>query len=147
MEFVTFELAQKLKEKGFSCKYPFAMYDECGKFHPLYTSADYYKAPSGFEYRCYYDFDDFNDKDTCCPTIEQVLRWLRKEHNLYVCPTQEAYRGNRKKDKSYNLWMFQVKNIANNHLIYPKPLDLHDVYEIYEQAAIAGIEFVIDNLI
>lgn len=135
-EFVSIEMAQKLKEKGFSCKHPFAMYDEGGKFHPLYTSADYYKAPSGFEYRCYYDFDDFNDEDTLCPTIEQVLRWLRNEKNIYCLPIFE---------QGIDMWLFCIE----------RPLTCCDfaeyisesIYDTYEQAAIAGIDYVIGNLI
>lgn len=40
MEFVNFSIAKKLKDKGFTCNYPFAMYNELGYFHPLYTSCE-----------------------------------------------------------------------------------------------------------
>ena len=131
-EFVNFELAQKLKENGFSCKYPFAMYDECGKFHPLYTSADYYKAPSGFEYRCYYDFNDFNDKDTFCPTIEQVLTWLRKEKKIHII-ISSSY------DEDY-WWEVRDFNRVTSYFD-------DNEFNSYEQASLSGIKYVIENLI
>lgn len=131
-EFVNFELAQKLKENGFSCKYPFAMYDECGKFHPLYTSADYYKAPSGFEYRCYYDFDDFKDEDTFCPTIEQVLTWLRTEKKIHII-ISASY------EEDY-WWEVRDFNRVTSYFD-------DNEFDSYEQAALAGIEYVIEKFI
>lgn len=37
LDFVNFKLAQKLKEKGFDCEIPFAMYNEIARFHLLTT--------------------------------------------------------------------------------------------------------------
>lgn len=74
-DFVTYELAVKLKEKGFSCEYPFAMYNEGGVFHELYTSVGNMQ---------YYDYDYFDERDTIAPTILQVLVWLRKEKDIYI---------------------------------------------------------------
>jgi hypothetical protein len=62
MEFVSFELAKKLKEKGFNIPTQniIAMYNELGVFYSLTTSADYQTCDSGFKCRCYYDYDDFD---------------------------------------------------------------------------------------
>ncbi|MBE6300163.1 MAG: hypothetical protein E7083_07555 [Bacteroidales bacterium] len=84
-DFVTFELAVKFKEKGFRCEYPFAMYSELGVFYALFTSADHnHNIKSVFGDREYYDYDDFDEKDCVCPTISQVLKWLRKEKDIYI---------------------------------------------------------------
>ena len=32
----------------------------------------------------YYDYDDFDERDTIAPTISQVLKWLRKEKDIYI---------------------------------------------------------------
>ena len=61
-DFVPFKIAKKLREKGFSCEYPFAMYNEDGEFFPLYSSDKYY-----------FGFDDFDKNDVIAPTISQVL--------------------------------------------------------------------------
>ena len=70
-----FELAKKLKDKGFECMYPIAMYNEKGVFHELYTSVGNMQ---------YYDYDDFDERDTIAPTISQVLKWLREEKKLHL---------------------------------------------------------------
>lgn len=138
--FVTFEIAKKLKEKGFTCKYPFAMYNELGSYCPLTTSSDYVTCESGYKYRCYYDYNDFDENDFIAPTIPQVLKWLREEKLILIglYPMQE-YDGNEmiewcstiyKADKQGGMsWMEEL------------------YYESYEQAALAGIEYVLDNLI
>lgn len=84
MEFVNFELAKKLKEKGFTCNYPFAMYNELGDFHPLYTSCEETLVNCMFGNRGYYDYDDFDEADCIAPTISQVLDWFRKEKELFI---------------------------------------------------------------
>ena len=80
------ELAKKLKEKGFSCKHPFAMYNESGDFCELFTSADVdYSVKTSFGYfRHVYDYDDFGPEDFMAPTIAQVLKWLRTEKSLHI---------------------------------------------------------------
>ena len=84
--FVSFELAKKLKEKGFVCDLPFAMYNELGQFALLTTSAPIRKAESGYTYRDYYAYEDFDEHDFIAPTIAQVLKWLREEKNIHVSP-------------------------------------------------------------
>ena len=139
-DFVPFDLAKKLKEKGLTCKYPFAMYNESGSYCPLTTSSDYVTCESGYKYRCYYDYNDFDENDFIAPTISQVLMWLRDEKFILIglSPMQE-YDGNEmiewcstiyKADKQGGMsWIEEF------------------YYESYEQAALAGIEYVLDNLI
>ena len=69
MEFVTFETAKKLKDKGFPQveERALAMYDEDGEWYSLIKNLD------NFEY----SFEYFDDRDCVCPTISQVLKWLR----------------------------------------------------------------------
>lgn len=86
-DFVPFGLAVKLEGKGFSCEYPFAMYDKDGDLYPLFTSCDEDEnSKCIFGNRMYYDYDDFiGDKDAMiAPTISQVLKWLRKDKGIYI---------------------------------------------------------------
>lgn len=131
-DFVSFEIAKKLKEKGFTCQYPIAMYNELGSFHALYTSADHNpNIKSVFGNREYYDYDDFDDKDCVCPTISQVLKWLRSQE-ISVEPLSTPY----------NDWKCYVKHKGEIVTMISG-----DKYKTYEQAAIVGIEEVLDNLI
>jgi hypothetical protein len=127
-------LAKKLKEKGFDCNEPFAMYNELGIFHPLYTSCDETLENCIFGNRGYYDYDDFDEYDCVCPTISQVLKWLREEKKRFVVihPTGHVVH-----------YYYTVHNLARSF----DTLEYTQSFATYEQAAIAGIEYVIDNLI
>jgi hypothetical protein len=149
-DFVTFELAKKLKEKGFDCSEPFAMYNELGVFHKLYSSADFIV---GYSVKCrdYYDYEDFDDRDYVCPTISQVLKWLREEKSIFVEPCVLADADTDADGKvinEYTYWSFTVTNIETGDMIYFEYERIDDKrFDSYEQAAIAGIEYCLDNLI
>ena len=120
-DFVTYELAVKLKEKGFD--------------KPCYG---YYHRGGGddsFELCGNGDCDFLNSKNKhriAAPTISQVLKWLRNTYNLHV----ETY------PCGLGMWKFLVTNI-----ITLEERALCDKYTSSEQAAIAGISYVLDNLI
>ena len=140
--FVPFEIAKKLKEKGFTCQYPIAMYNELGSFHALYTSADHNpNIKSVFGNREYYDYDDFDDKDCVCPTISQVLKWLREKKNYHI-----EFVGNA---CGYLFIISDVPSEGGTDRYcsdYSGPND-GGTWDKYEDCAIASIEYVLDNLI
>ena len=123
-DFVPFELAVKLKEKGFECSYPFAMYNKKGVFHECYTSVGNMQ---------YYDYDDFDEKDYIAPTISQVLKWLRKEKKIHIVIDFDGGMG----------WYYQIALYG----LTTHEKESEHKYNSYEQAALAGIEDVHDNLI
>lgn len=130
-DFVSYELAVKLKEKGFKCSYPFAMYNEEGVFHECYTSVPNMQ---------YYDYDDFDERDCIAPTISQVLKWLREEEQFVfgMTPMQEQ-------DGDYLSWCVTIYKVDDNGYGLSWKEELY--YQTYEAAALAGIEYVLDNLI
>ena len=131
-DFVSFELAKKLKEKGFVCKYPFAMYNELGVFHELYTSCDETLVNCTLGNRGYYDYDDFDECDFIAPTISQVLKWLREEKKIHI------------EIRLFGEYGFDILHIENRKkLAWSGTTE----YNSYESAALAGIEYVLDNLI
>lgn len=161
MEFVSFELAKKLKEKGFSCKYPLAMYNESGWFCPLYTSAD--RNPnikSVFGNREYYDYDDFDEFDYIAPIIGQVLKWSREEKNIDIEIQVECGMLGRKMYAAYvstyeefrledspDIVRYRQKK-RNTYKKQPQEIiPAYDYYETYEEAALAGIEYTLDHLL
>jgi hypothetical protein len=89
MNFVTFEISKKVKEKGF----------------PL----------------VYY-----------IPTISQVLKWLRDEKKLHIVIPASFDEGYWWEVRDFNREISEYSDIE---------------YTSYEQAALAGIEYVLDNLI
>lgn len=139
-DFVSFDLAKKLKRKGFVCKYPFAMYNELGVFHELYTSCDETLVNCTLGNRGYYDYDDFDECDCAAPTISQVLKWLREEKKIHI--VIDVCNGN---------WEYSIKEkIRLNELLQyisqttPVPICRSSSYE---ESALAGIEYCLDNLI
>jgi hypothetical protein len=123
-DFVTYELAVKLKEKGFN--------------EPCYG---YYHRDGGdnsFEVCGNGDCDFLNSKNqyrVAAPTITHVLNWLREEKCLHI----EILHIFSEK----TLWDFEVAHIGS----YERWWSNLKLFDTYEQAAIAGIKYILDNLI
>lgn len=117
-DFVTFELAKKLKEKGFS-------YPCIGHYvdNQIYI-AHYQNA-----------FHSDNDESIDAPTISQVLKWLREEKRIHI---GFGYSPRKK-------WRYVVMYMDDK--FYTHPTLAVDGFLKFEQAALAGIEYVIDNFI
>lgn len=116
-DFITYELAKKLKEKGFDWQ-TFDWYDMAGNFCKGFM-------PRELMCREYY-----------APTISQVLKWLRKEKKIFleiviVCNGVDA---------EYMCDIYKIDPAI-------ECLDSTGYLKTYEQAALAGIECVLDNLI
>ena len=139
--FVSFDLAKKLKEKGFVCDLPFAMYNELEQFALLTTSAPIRKAESGYTYRDYYDYDDFDEHDFIAPTIPQVLKWLREEKKIHISPVLWGMG-----------WYVDIQSFTKetdeDGVAYEDKLEFQSIdYETYEEAVIAGVNYCLENLI
>ena len=113
MEIVLFDLAQKLKEKGFTTENTNWYY-----LNGELVKAKKYVNISPYEY---------------APTISQVLKWLREEKGWVVIVKLYETDG----------WYYFFQDMKGE--CYITGTDYH--FDSYEQAAIAGIEYVLDNLI
>lgn len=130
-DFVTFEIAKKLKEKGFSlnkediefigCRLIFS--DEC-TIKRISTIGAYNK--------------EYFGENIDCPTIQQVLKWLReKKIHLVV-------------DIEPNGYFFIINYNITTTFDDKYEFDIYNSLSCYnddKQAFIAGIEYVLDNLI
>ena len=122
-EFVPFEIAKKLKEKGFREKCMWHYYDD---------TKDIYKSSSP---QCY----NYGGNTSDAPTISQVLKWLRDEKYIHIIIDFFTYI-----DTNKTYWYYSVKDIKDgvsytNYMYKGK--------KSYENSALAGIEYVLDNLI
>lgn len=119
-DFVSYEIAKKLKEKGFR--------EKCKK-HCYPNSQDWFTSsmPECDNFSNYLDI----------PTISQVLKWLREEKKLFVEPSLFKY--------GYESYV--QSTIFEEDKDYTDTWYVEGFYSTYERAAIAGIEYVIDNLI
>ena len=81
------------------------------------------------------------------PTISQSLKWLRDERCFHVSPDLMSdysmdYDGNICEEWTY--WSYSIHHIIDG-ILYR---DYNQIeYKSWEEAAIAGIEYVLDNLI
>jgi hypothetical protein len=131
MDFVSYDIAKKLKEKGFKTENTAWCYLD-GNL----VQVNKYVNISPYEY---------------APTISQVLKWLREEKKIHVEPCILAdadIDADGKVINEYTYWSFSVTHIETGDMIYFEYERIDDKrFDSYEQAAIEGIEYVIDNLI
>lgn len=118
MEIVSFDLAKKLKERGFN-----------------WLCSHYYRLKCKDLFRVYpcEDWSDIEERINA-PTISQVLKWLRESKKMFV---QIEING-----MGYIVSIYRRKYF-DSELIYP----LKNKFDTYEHAALAGIEYCLDNLI
>lgn len=130
MEFVTLEIAKKLKEKGFR--------EECLCY---YIGEDlFYNIESPIAnnqlWFSHNKYDNIWHRDNYdAPTISQVLGWLREKH-LLVIPVP-AYFNAEGVCVSWDCDIWADDNYEH----------CHRDKKTYEEAALAGIEYVLDKLI
>ena len=125
-DFVTFEMAKRLKEKGFPQRPDYFNYssyydwDSLRKIHSLSNASVW--------------FDPNIDRENIyfAPTISQVLKWLREEKKLHIIIPASF-------DRDY--W-WEVRD-------FNRTLSEYSTSELgtYEETAIDGIKYILDNLI
>lgn len=122
MDFVTSKIAKKLKEKG----YPHD-YNDFG-YRLIYSDECTIKFISniGAYEQGYYG------ENIPCPTISEVLKWLRLDKEIMVFPVYS---------RNISKWYCSIVN-ADSLATYHFSLS-----DSYEQSALIGIKFALDNLI
>ena len=127
MEICSYEIAKKLKEKGFK--------EEC-LCHYIGEDLVYnIESPIGNNklWFSHNKFDNIWHRDNYdAPTIEQVLKWLRKEKKIHICVDFDV-----DMNWYYQIAIYGSRNIAADGY----------GYNDYEISALAGIECVLDNFI
>jgi hypothetical protein len=152
MEVITFEIAKKLKEKGFDYKCLFVYNKEqiinpevVKTFGELSDDGYYELTKDGggeldwdFVYVNNYQLIQYRDviiprEMIKAPTISQVLKWLREEKKIAINIEFIPY-----------VWQYKILDMSFENRFEPCGLTL---FSNYEEAAITGIEYVLDNLI
>lgn len=126
-DFVNFELAKKLKEKGFYYKCV-STYDKDGMLGDNYIQPTSIYAIGFDDCLCSHNVE--NDGCIDAPTIPQVLKWLREEKKLHIGISPQ--------------WQYTVYDMRCSPWIGRS--DMQN-YDDYTKAAIAGIDYCLDNLI
>lgn len=127
--YVSFEVAKLLREKGFS--------GLCTAYYDCFTTNNFH---------CGYEPTDFNSIDTkirdivAAPTFKMVMKWLRELHNLSV----EVFR-------TAHGYVGRIGDITSDTYIKYLTEDgdgpLSGQYTSWEKACNASIKYVLKNLI
>ena len=133
-DFAPFELAVKLKEKGFreECIATYDIEDKEFDFNNYILRVAYQMNVTAKD--CLRLFNDSNCGLIDAPTISQVLKWLREEKKIYL----------------EIVIVVDAEYMCDIYKINPRPIEClgsTEYFKTYEAAALAGIEYVLDNLI
>lgn len=128
--FVNYQMALKLKEKGFMEKC-FASYDKDGMFGLNYCQPSRIRAVS------YDDCMQCNNSDSSlvdAPTIEQVLSWFRTNKKLHVEFTYVF--------SEIELWDFEVQSVGDYRKYWT-----NENYTSYNDAAFNAVSYILNELL
>lgn len=128
-DYVSFEVAKLLKEKGFN-EPTFTYYNNNGE---LMNSCHFC---GNYTLGCFNVVKD--EKVNCAaPTHQMVMKWLREVHRIIIIIQKEVYTG------SGNWWC----RIDRSDRPYIDSIESDADYESYELAAEAAILYCLENLI
>ena len=126
-EYVSFDVAKLLKEKGFN--------EECRTYYKVFPKNRIAAIYHSSENRGVSE-DDPNE--ILCPTQQMTMRWLREEKGLFISIGND--------DLDYNWQIFDVKNRTKD--LDPTCLtESYAGYKTYEEACEAAIKYCLENLI
>ena len=127
-DYVSFEIAKTLKEKGFNESCMMAYVD--GK---LFNR-------NGSNFPSYYELDNCGSEVVDAPTLQMARKWLRKIYKLYV----EVYiiKSCTNKTIEYCITIEDLNFPGNYDGFHIRPS-----YKSYEQACEAAIKYCLENLI
>jgi hypothetical protein len=142
-DFVSFDLAKKLKEKGFYYKCV-ATYENNRMLGYNYIQPTNIRAIDFDDCLCSHNVE--NDGCIDAPTISQVLKWLREEKAISVEPYASASGWRVTICRAYHQ---DRCDAGGGTCLKEEVIGYNDggAFEKYEEAAIAGIEYALDNLI
>ena len=136
-DFVPYEIAKKLQEKGFNEKCIAHYYCALKLFEYNIRNISFRKKLLATDFMHSYNESTKENRYIDAPTISQILKWLRKEKQLHIVIVT-----GRNIVTNTHLWGYKIWDLANHVWLHAKIAD-----NSYELAALSGIEFVIDNLL
>ena len=165
-DYVSFETAKLLKEKGFKhwCykSYGDAVYykgvpisfdEECDlKSEGLENEIEYVEGGYLYDFGC-----DNNKKDAkvwAAPTLQMAMKWLREVHHLQICISSYSDRWG----EYVHGWQFLIKKLTFSEglgwnwddsldAITDKKMSDDITYATYEETCESGINYCLENLI
>ena len=136
-DFVTFEIAKKLKEKGFKeeCLYHYIGEDLVCNIESSISNNQLWFSHNKFDNIWHRDNYD-------APTIEQAFKWLRNNKKTMISILPVAFN---EKENKFNKYYCTIYYAAKG--IVFESHERPETFETYEKCALDAIEYVLDNLI
>lgn len=131
-DYVSFEVAKLLKEKGFHKKVNHV-------YHYYNTAPFYHRHIRDFNGE---DYKNLRHEHYSAPTLQTAMKWLREVHNIMVSPYALSLG-----------YYFEIFDLTDRDITGCKPLhklglpSKEDVLSTYEEAVEAAIKYCLENLI
>ena len=119
-DYVSFETAKLLKEKGFEVPYD--------SFRGVYINGVFKRLNPGDGF-----FHNMGDEIINVCSIQMAMKWLRKSHNLHIVI-----------DRGSTYWNYTIRKLARFNT---KDLSYNVDFNTYEEACEAAIKYCLENLI
>lgn len=128
-DYVSFETAKLLKEKGFD--------EECSRFY----------MPNGHGRWKYEHYHDFDKKDRIeCPTLQITMKWLREVHNQIIVPNIRVEDPILGIINCYIVGIWYIPKNNGGAFCYASPTP-YNGYPSFEKACEAAIKYCLENLV
>ena len=133
-DYVSFETAKLLKEKGFdeTCRAFWKVWDN-------YTAICDCSSSKRFEYCSNSVLEQYNDDEELnisAPTLQMAMKWLREVHNIAI-----NIGWGKVFEKDYRWWCIIISQ-KNDEILRDS-----EYHKTYEQACEAAIKYCLENLI
>ena len=124
-DYVSFETAKLLKERGFDDEYTNAFYDKNGNLYFIDILSDFSEHPD-------------NDTDITASTLYMTMKWLREVHKLHIAILWDcgAYIGK-------NSFYYHIDKMDN----YEDKGYNKIGFDSYEEACKTAIKYCLENLV
>lgn len=124
-DYVTFDVAKLLKEKG---------YDKPSKYYYRKDDGNFMEA-----FSLLYNDMGFDTVECIAPTLVEAAKWLR-EKGVYLYPVPELDK------RTGNVW-YKIKIITHSDLVWGRKGKIIPICsESYEEALDAGIEYALKHV-
>ena len=122
-DYVSFELAKLLKEKGFDV-YVSSFYDDEGEFSGKEVNWNWNIGPR-----------------YSAPTFQMAMKWLREVHRIHISITPLSF-------EDGIFWMYKIIKLwSDNNCSELHRSDSRVGFNTYEEACEAAIKYCLENLI
>jgi len=135
-DYVSFEIAKLLKEKGFD--------ENCSRSY-VKDKLTYSQGFNNSYYMVMYTDETY--RPISAPTLQMVMKWLREAHNIDISVVPHSHKEGKTFEYEFVYWNGEEYHVPYSEQ-YPTYHELFGkTWEKYEEACEAAIKYCLENLI